>query len=103
MVNTSEGVVRLEVSSIYYIESEGHNLIYHTLDGEIRERAKMQDAEEKFVPNGFFRSNKGYLVNLKYVEGIRDGGCVINGETLLISRARKNDFMTALTQYMGEH
>lgn len=63
----------------------------------------MQDAEEKFVPLGFFRSNKGYLVNLEYVDGVKDGCCMIKGETLLISRARRNDFMTALTQYMGEH
>ena len=63
----------------------------------------MQDAEDKFVPLGFFRSNKGYLVNLEYVDGVKYGCCMIHGETLLISRARKNDFMTALAQYMGEH
>ena len=103
IVNTADGIVRTDASSIYYIESEGHNLIYHTTDGEIKERAKMQDAEEKFVPLGFFRSNKGYLVNLEYVNGVKDGCCMIKGETLLISRARRNDFMTALTQYMGEH
>ena len=103
IVNTADGIVRTDASSIYYIESEGHNLIYHTTDGEIKERAKMQDAEEKFVPLGFFRSNKGYLVNLEYVDGVKDGCCMIKGETLLISRARRNDFMTALTQYMGEH
>ena len=103
IVNTADGIVRTDTSSIYYIESEGHNLIYHTTDGEIKERAKMQDAEEKFVPLGFFRSNKGYLVNLEYVDGVKDGCCIIKGEALLISRARRNDFMTALTQYMGEH
>lgn len=56
-INTSEGLVRLDASAIYYIESEVHNLIYHT----------------------------------------------VNGEELLISRARRNDFMAALMQYMGEH
>ena len=102
-VNTQEGVVRLDAASIYYIESEGHNLIYHTENGDLKERARMQDAEERFVPLGFFRSNKGYLVNLEYVDGVRDGCCMILGEALLISRARKNDFMAALAEYMGEH
>ena len=102
-VNTPEGIGRLDAGGIYYIESEGHNLIYHTKSGDLKERAKMQDAEDKFVPLGFFRSNKGYLVNLEYVDGVKDGCCMIHGETLLISRARKNDFMTALAQYMGEH
>ena len=102
-VSTPEGIVRLDADAIYYIESEGHNLIYHTKSGELRERAKMQDAEDKFAPLGFFRSNKGYLVNMEYVEGVRDSCCLIRGEELLISRARRNDFMTALTQYLGEH
>lgn len=102
-INTSEGLMRLDASSIYYIESEGHNLIYHIRGREIRERARIQDAEEKLVPFGFFRCNKGYLVNLKYVDGVRDGCCIINGEQLIISRARRNDFMAALTRYMGEY
>ena len=102
-INTSEGLVRLDASNIFYIESEGHNLIYHTKNGELKERAKVQDAEEKFVPFGFFRCNKGYLVNLEHVDGVKEGCCIINGEQLLISRARRNDFMTALTLYMGEH
>lgn len=102
-VNTPDGVVRIDAGDVYYIESEGHNLIYHTSNGTLKERAKMQDAAEKLEPLGFFRSNKGYLVNLEYVDGVKDGCCTIQGETLLISRARKNDFMTALAQYMGEH
>ena len=102
-VNTPDGVVRIDAGDVYYIESEGHNLIYHTSNGTLKERAKMQDAAGKFEPLGFFRSNKGYLVNLEYVEGVKDGCCTIQGEALLISRARKNDFMTALAQYMGEH
>lgn len=102
-INTSECMVRMEVSDIYFIESEGHNLVYQTKKGIFKERARMQDAEDKFVPFGFFRSNKGYLVNLEHVDGVRDGCCIVHGESLLISRSRKTDFMQALTQYIGEH
>ena len=49
---------------VYYIESEGHNLIYHTSNGTLKERAKMQDAAGKFEPLGFFRSNKGVSCQL---------------------------------------
>lgn len=102
-INTPECMVRVEASDIYFIESEGHNLVYKTKKGVFRERARMQDAEEKFTPLGFFRSNKGYLVNLEHVESVRAGCCVVHGESLLISRARKMDFMQALTQYIGDH
>ena len=40
-------------------------------------------------------------MSLRHVDGIQDGCAVINGEPLLISRARKNEFMEALTNYVG--
>lgn len=102
-INTADGVVRMDASNIYYIESDSHTLIYHTMNGEFQERARMNDAEAIYVPYGFFRSNKGYLVNLEYVDVVRDGCCVIGDAALPISRARRNDFMAALTTYMSEH
>ena len=48
-VNTPDGVVRIDAGDVYYIESEGHNLIYHTSNGTLKERAKMQDAAGMLV------------------------------------------------------
>lgn len=100
-VDMPSGVKKLEIDNIFYIESEGHNLNFYTTSGEFTIRAKMGDFEEQLSPYNFFRSNKGYLVNLKYVDGVENGSCIIAGKKLLISRARKNDFMTALTDYMA--
>lgn len=100
-VNVSAGLKRLSSDTIFYIESEGHNLIFHTEEGTFQARAKMKDYEEELLPHGFFRINKGYLVNLKYVDGVEDGCCVIGGGKLLISRARKSEFMTAITKYIS--
>jgi DNA-binding LytR/AlgR family response regulator len=100
-VDMPSGVKKLEIDNIFYIESEGHNLNFYTTGGEFTIRAKMGDFEEQLSPYNFFRSNKGYLVNLKYVDGVENGSCIIAGKQLLISRSRKNDFMTALTDYMA--
>ena len=37
-VNSAAGVYRIIAEDIYYIESEGHNLIFHTKGGDYRER-----------------------------------------------------------------
>ena len=71
-LNYPQGMVRLRVDDIFYAESEGH-----------------------------FRSNKGYLVNLKHVDGVQDGCCLIAGQKLLISRSRKADFMLAMMENIG--
>ena len=61
----------------------------------------MKEIEEKLLPYHFFRCNKGYLVALQHVDGIENGCALVNGEALLISRARKNEFMEALASCMG--
>jgi DNA-binding LytR/AlgR family response regulator len=99
-INMPSGVKKLDIDNIFYIESEGHNLTFHTSGGDFTLRAKMSDYELQLSPYNFFRSNKGYLVNLKYVDGVENGECLIAGKRLGISRARKNDFMDALTNYM---
>ena len=83
------------------LANEGHNLVFYTSGGEFKIRAKIGDFENQLSPYNFFRSNKGYLVNLKYVDGVENGCCIIAGKQLLISRSRKNDFMTALTEFMS--
>ena len=96
------GMVRLNTGDICYVESQGHSLVYHCTSDVYRLRGRMSDAEEKLLPYSFFRSNKGYLVNLRHVMGIRDGCCIVCGDSLPIARARKNEFMAALAEYMGK-
>ncbi len=102
-VTTSGGMQRIELNDLYYVESEGHNLRFHTGTGLVVSRMKISDLEEMLLQNSFVRCNKGYLVNLKFVDGIRDGCCIIGKDQLAISRGRKNEFMDALMSYMKEH
>jgi DNA-binding LytR/AlgR family response regulator len=100
-IDTPSGVRKVDIDSIFYIESEGHNLNFYTGAGDFSIRARMADFEEQLTPYNFFRSNKGYLVNLGHVDGVENGACLIAGKSLVISRARKSDFMDALTNYMA--
>lgn len=101
MISDRSGTVRLAVDEILYVESRGHNLTYHTLQGDHTFSGTMKDAEEKLAEHHFFRCNKGLLVSLRHVDSVRSG-CALIGETeLLISRPRKNAFMEALADYIG--
>ena len=100
-ISTKNGVRRIKTEELYYIESDAHNLIYHTVKGDYTTRERIKDAEKILENKGFFRSNKCYLVNLQHVDGIHDGCCEIHGDKLLISRARRGEFMEALSRHMG--
>lgn len=102
VVQVKGGVHRMDVSSIYYIESQAHNLIYHTKDGIFVSSGTMKQAEEALNGMNFSRGNKGYLINLEHVEGVLDKCAVIKGEKLLLSRPRTNAFMQDLTRYWSE-
>ena len=95
------GALKLEVGDIYYIERLGHQLMFHTRDGIHASSSTLQQMEEALGDKGFVRCNKGYLVNLAHVSGVRDGCAVIRGDKLLISRGRRALFLDALADYVG--
>ena len=102
MVNIKGGAVRVNIANIYYIESQGHTLILHTILGDYETNGTMKEMEEKLKGMNFCRGNKGYLINLQHVDGIQDGCAMVKGEQLVLSRARKKEFMEELTKYWGE-
>ena len=101
-ISIKGGTVRLDAANITYIESQGHTLIFHTVSADYETNGTMKELEKELKPLNFFRGNKGYLINLAHVDGIKDGCAVVRGEQILLSRARKKEFMETLTRYWGE-
>lgn len=101
IINHKMGTQKIKLDSIYYIESVGHDLVYHTSGGDYTSSGAIKDVELELSVYHFFRCNKGLLVSLQHVDGIVDGCAVVNGKYLQISRPRKNAFMDALANYIG--
>lgn len=101
-VSVKGGIRRVEVADIYYVESQGHTLTYHTKDGEILSSATMKSAEVQLEESNFSRGNKCYLINLEHVEGVKDKCAVVKGKNLPLSRSGLKGFMQELTRYWGE-
>ena len=96
------GKGRLDVSLLCYVEVRDHDLIYHTVDGDIEAKGTMKDAEEILAGEHFFRCSRCYLVNLEYVDNFQGSDATVNGDVIQISRPRKKAFLDALNQYMNE-
>lgn len=100
---SKNGVNKVAVSEIGWIESEGHRLIYHAKDNVYESTLNsMKEIENELKDHNFFRCNKGYLVNLAHVKAIRDGWAILTNGQVMISRAKKTEFQKALTRYAGE-
>ncbi len=96
------GISKIGISSLLYVESHGHILNYYTQEGMISSRARLADVEEVLGRYGFFRINKGCIVNMKYVDTVLDGNCYMEGAALPVARNKKKAFMDKLTEYIGE-
>ena len=100
VISDKDGVVKLDAAKILYVESSGHQMVYHTGGGVYSARGRLDDLEQELVQAGFFRINRGYLVNLYHVTAIRDKCCVVAGDNRAISRSRKAELMDALAKIL---
>ena len=101
-LNIKGGTVRVDAADIYYVESRGHSMIYHTATGEYETLSTMKEIEECLCDKGFFRASKWYLINLAHVDSFCDQSVILAGRSLSVSRARKKELLEALTAYWGE-
>lgn len=101
-VRVNGELIKLEINTITYLETNGHYLTIHTLQGDYTLIESLRSFEETLLPQHFYRCNNSYLVNLAEVSGIQDNQAVVNGTPLQISRPRKKAFMQALTDFLGD-
>ena len=101
LLTTPDGVKKLNVSQIYYVEIQGHMLHYHTDEGEFVVRGTLLSAEQ-MLPSGFFvKCNHWYLVNLQHVTEVRKNTAIVGNFELEISRRNRAGFLKALAEHMG--
>ena len=101
LLNLADGKKRISPARIKYLEVNGHKVIYHTTEGNYPVYGSMKSAEEQLNPSVFSRCNNRYLVNLNYVSAINGLSVEVDGETLQISRSRKNAFIKQLNEFLG--
>lgn len=96
------GLARVETDDIVFLESQKHRTVVHTVDGKHSVVGPLKNFEAQLEGKSFFRSNSGYLVNLRHVLGVHgSSSSLVGGHDLLISRSRKKAFLAALTDYLG--
>lgn len=65
-------LIRIVISDILYIESEGNYLNFYMKNGTIKIRETMTNIEKELCHKGFIRCHKGYLIHGQYIEKLRN-------------------------------
>ncbi len=101
LLSVADGVKRLELNEIMFVEGQSRMLYYHTAAGDYIVKGTMQAAETALAEYPFAKCNHWYLVNLMHVTEVKGNTVVVGPFELEISRRNKTAFLKALTEYMG--
>lgn len=100
LVPLQDGLFRISISRLKYIEVTNHSLIYHTTEGNISSRGKLSELEARLNNPTFVRCNRCYLVNLAFVRSIQGSVLVVDTDYLQISRPKRAAVLEALNNYL---
>lgn len=93
---------RLSANRILYIEVSNHELIYHTLDGDIKAYGSLKDLVNELKNYNFSLCNQSYLVNLAYVKEFNSAYVNIFDTKLVISRPKRKSFLNDVENYIKD-
>lgn len=104
LIKSQKGVIKVDVTNIYYIEVIRHTVIYHTADGDIEAWESLKNVENQLgelVGTQFVRCNNCFLVNLQHIQKTENDEVVVGKDRLKISRSRRKEFLNAISVYFG--
>lgn len=101
LLKNPNGIMVLEHSEIYYVESRLHYVYFHTNSDVYSKREKLDVVEKELNNPRFCRCGASYLVNLDYVTKVDGNQVTVGNYSLPISRASKAEFLDALTRHLG--
>lgn len=101
VITTKSGLRKISRHDIRYVEVSGHQIIYHTDQGEFQTYGTMKQVIKEIDDSSFALCNSCYLVNMYYVTAIENFTVRLGETELQISHPRKKNFLKALNDYIG--
>lgn len=98
-IRIPNGMERISVSDLLYVEVEQHTVSYHLRDSVYKVRGTMKMVEENLKQWHFLRCNSCYLINPRHIEWVHGYEVKLGEDILQISHPRKKKFMEELADY----
>lgn len=98
LIRSGHKIHRVDPSQIHYLESDGHNILYHLGDHTLVRRCSLRHAESE-LNSCFIRCSSSFIVNLAHVRSHQGDTVDVGGITLHISRPQRPIFTQAYEKY----
>lgn len=80
ILSKGQEMLRIPISNIIYVESEGNYLNIVKKDQTVKYRETMTNLENELSGKGFIRCHKGYLINADFIVRLKSGEVEMNCE-----------------------
>ena len=85
---------KIRLSQIYYIESLRHQIIIHSINGQVSERKTLGQLMKDLASHDFIQIHKSYIINKKWIQEIKGQEVVLKDLTVLpIGRTYKKNLL----------
>ncbi|MDU1540263.1 MAG: LytTR family DNA-binding domain-containing protein [Paeniclostridium sordellii] len=103
LIENKNETYKIKIEEITYIEIQRKDMSIHT-ESKVYETKMTMDKIEKELKNyNFYRCHKSFLVNIDYVENIKQYVAILdNKEEVPVSRHRFKDFKHKFLRLLGE-
>ncbi len=101
-ISTKNGIVKLSVSHIYFIECFQKHLYFYTSDGTYTTKSTLSETIAALKSYGFYQVHQGYIVNFeKIVQIIGNDILLDNGMKVIISVRKHTEVIQAYSEYIS--
>ncbi|RKQ50367.1 LytTR family two component transcriptional regulator [Roseivirga pacifica] len=91
-VASRTGIEYVPISDLLFLEASGMYTVFHLQERQVVASKPVKEFEQ-MLPETFFRSHRGYLVNMKLVEEAKGQELkLVNGQSIPIARSKMNEF-----------
>ncbi|KUH58138.1 hypothetical protein AUL39_07945 [Tractidigestivibacter scatoligenes] len=103
VLKTQGGITVVRASEIAYINSRGHDLLFHLANGQTTsERGTLASVEERLPALQFVRVSKGTIVNMAQIKRYRSSEVtLLDGTTLTIGRTMRASVIEKVNTFFG--
>ena len=74
---------KIRLSQIYYVESLKHQIIIHSINGEMVERKTLSQFLKEIESTDFIQIHKSFVVNKNYIQEIKAKELILKNSTIL--------------------
>lgn len=102
-IRAKNGMMRLPIDAISYIETEKGHVFIHTDQGAFSCFSPMRDMESALAGHNFFRCHSAYLVPMAKIQTVlRQDVSLCDGTLIPLSKHRKKALKEALAAFWGD-